>query len=77
MIEGLQIPRTGEGGFRSLFLEPDQRASYEMEELVIAMYQSGCSTRDTSRTISTLIDGKHSATWVSKITDVIEERAKA
>ena len=65
-IEELRVPRTRDGGFRPFFLEPYQRASYELEELVVAMYQGGCSTRDISRIINALIDGRYSATWVSK-----------
>ena len=73
-IGELRVPRTREGGFRPFFLEPYQRASYE---LVVAMYQGGCSTRDISMTIGALIDGRYSATWVSRITDVIQGKAEA
>ncbi|RLC94452.1 MAG: hypothetical protein DRI40_07445 [Chloroflexi bacterium] len=73
-IGELRVPRTREGGFRPFFLEPYQRASYE---LVVAMYQGGCSSRDISRTIGALIDGRYSATWVSRITDVIQDKVEA
>ena len=76
-IGELRVPRTREGGFRPFFLEPYQRASYELDELVVAMYQGGCSTRDISRTIGALINGRYSATWVSRITDVIQGKAEA
>lgn len=76
-IEELRVPRTREGGFRPFFLEPYQRASYELEELVVAMYQGGCSTRDISRTIGALLDGRYSASWVSRVTEVIQEKVEA
>jgi len=34
-------------------------------------------TRDISRTVGALIDGKYSANWVSKITDVVQEKVEA
>ena len=40
------------------------------------MYQQGCSTRDISRSISALIEGKYSANWVSRITSVVQEKGK-
>jgi len=75
-LEGLRIPRTRKGKFRPFFIEPYRRVSYQLEELVIAMYQGGCSTRDISRTIGALLDGRYSASWVSRITDVVQEKDK-
>jgi len=37
----------------------------------------GCSTSDISRTVGALIDGKYSANWVFKITDVVQEKVEA
>jgi len=48
-----------------------------LKELVIAMYQGGCSTRDISRTITALLEEKYSASWVSRITEVVEEKVEA
>ena len=76
-IEDLRIPRTREGGFKPFFVEPYRRVSWQLEELIIAMYQGGCSTRDISRTISALVDGRYNASWVSRITDVIQEKIEA
>lgn len=76
-IEDFRVPRTGEGGFKPFFIKPYRKALYELEELIIAMYQGGCSTRDISRTISSLIGDKYSASWVSKITDVLQEKVEA
>lgn len=73
----LRIPRTREGGFRPFFVEPYKRVGFQLEELVIAMYQGGCSTRDISRTITALLEEKYSASWVSRITEVVEEKVEA
>jgi len=48
-----------------------------LEELVVAMYQGGCSTRDISRTIGAPLDGGYSASWVSRVTEVIQEKVEA
>jgi len=76
-IENLRVPRTRGGGFRPFFIEPYQRVSWQLEELVVAMYQGGCSTRDISRTISALVDGRYSPPWISRVTEVIQEKVEA
>jgi transposase-like protein len=48
-VEDIKIPRTREGGFKPFFIRPYRKASYEIDDLVIAMYQGGCSTRDVTR----------------------------
>jgi len=73
----VRVPRTRGKVFRPFFLEPYKRTLYELEDLVVAMYQGGCSTRDISRTVGALIDGKYSASWVSRITDVVQEKLEA
>jgi transposase-like protein len=50
-IEGLRVPRTMGGGFRPFFLEHSQRTSYELKELVVAMYQGGCKRRLEERVL--------------------------
>jgi len=63
----VRVPRTRDKVFRPFFLEPYKRTSYELEDLVVAMYQGGCFTRDISRTVGALIDGKYSANWISNL----------
>jgi transposase-like protein len=72
----LRVPRTRRGGFRPFFIERYKRTSYELEEIVVAMYAGGCSTRDISNTISNLIEGKYSASWVSRVTDAIKDKVE-
>jgi transposase-like protein len=44
-VEDIKIPRTREGGFKPFFIRPYRKASYEIDDLVIAMYQGGSSIR--------------------------------
>ncbi len=76
-IEDIRIPRTREGGFKPFFIRPWRKVSYDIEDLVIAMYQGGCSTRDVTRTIDMLLEHRYSASWVSRITDVVQEKVEA
>lgn len=76
-IEDIQIPRTREGGFKPFFIRPYRKVSYDIEDLVIAMYQGCCSTRDVSRTMNILLEHCYSASWVSRITDVVQEKVTA
>ncbi len=72
-IKDLSIPRTRKKDFRPFFLEPPRDPLY-LGELVRAMYQGGCSTKDSARTLEALLEGNSSPGWVSRITDVLEEK---
>ena len=70
-IEGVKIPRTRNKRFYPSFLEPYKRTTFELDDIVVSMYQGGCSTRDIVRTLENLLGQKYSPKWVSKITDEI------
>ena len=72
-VKGVKIPRTRNKNFYPSFMEPYKRTSFELEEIVLSMYQGGCSTRDIVRTLNNLLGEKYSPMWVSKITDGILE----
>ncbi len=76
-LDNLRIPRTRRLPFRPFFIKPYRRVCWELEELVIAMYQGGCSTRDISRTIGALLEGKYSPFWVSRISPVVHQKVEA
>ena len=38
-IQDLRFPRTREKAFRPFFITPYKKTSYDLEELVLAMYQ--------------------------------------
>ena len=73
-VEDIRIPRTREGGFKPFFIRPYRKGSYDIEDLVIAMYQGGCSTRDITRTMEILLEHRYSASWVSRMPHVIQEK---
>ena len=73
-IEKLRVPRTRRGGFCPFFIERYSRSGWLLEELVVAMYQGGCSTRDISRTLNILLEGRYTAGWISRVTEIIEEK---
>jgi putative transposase len=75
-VEDIKIPRTREGGFKPFFIRPYRKASCDIEDLVIAMYQGGCSTRDITRTMEILLEHRYSASWVSRMTNVIQEKVE-
>jgi putative transposase len=70
-IEGVKIPRTRKTKFHPSFLEPYKRTTFELDEIVLSMYQGGCSTRDIVRTLENLLGQRYTPNWVSKITDEI------
>jgi transposase-like protein len=75
-VDDIKIPRTKESGFKPFFIRPYYKASYDIEGLVIAMYQGGCSTREVTRTMEILLEHRYSASWVSRMTDVIYEKVE-
>lgn len=62
---------------KPFFIKPYKKVSHELEDLVVAMYQGGCSTRDVSRTISALLNYRYNCSWVSRITDVVQKKIEA
>lgn len=76
-IEDIRVPRTREGGFKPFFIRPWRKVSYDIDDLIIAMYQGGCSTRDVTRTMEMLLEHRYSASWVSRITAVVQEKVEA
>lgn len=75
-IENLKIPRTRYANFYPFFLEPYKRSLFTLDELIIAMYQGGCSQRDISRTLMNLLEEKYSKNYISRIVSVVEEKIK-
>ncbi len=70
-IEGVRIPRTRNKKFYPSFLEPYKRRTFELDEIVLSMYQGGCSTRDIVKTLENLLGQRYSPNWVNRITDEI------
>jgi len=75
-IENLKVPRTRYENFFPFFLEPYKRSLFTLDELIIAMYQGGCSQRDIARTLTYLLEEKYSPSYVSRVVSVVEEKIK-
>ena len=72
-IEDLSVPRVREGSFRPSCLPPYRRRSLDLEEVIIAMYRGGLSTRDISKFLENLYGTRYSPAGISRLTDVLEE----
>jgi len=75
-IEDLSVPRVREGNFRPSCLPP-KRCSLDLEEVIIAMYKGGVSTRDISKFLESLYGTRYSPAGISRLTDVLEEEIEA
>jgi transposase-like protein len=65
--------------FNALYIRPalpESTTSYDIEDLVIARYQGGCFTRGMTRTMEILLEHRYSASWMSRMTDVIYEKVE-
>jgi len=52
-------------------------ASLDLEEVIIAMYRGGLSTRDISKFLESLYGTRSSFAGISRLTDVLEEEIEA
>jgi transposase-like protein len=59
-----------------VYKHTESTTSYDIEDLVIARYQGGCFTRGVIRTMEILLEHRYSASWVSRMTDVIYEKVE-
>ena len=75
-IEDVKVPRTRRGGFYPSFLERYHRKTFELEEIVISMYQGGCSTRDIAKMLNGLLGESYSPWMVSRITNNVIDLLK-
>ena len=76
-IEDLSVPRVREGNFRPSCLPPYRRRSLDLEEVIIAMYRGGLSTRDISKFLENLYGTRYSPAGISRLTDVLEKEIEA
>ena len=66
-IEDLSVPRVREGNFRPSCLPPYRRRSLDLEEVIIAMYRGGLSTRDISKFLENLYGTRYSPAGISRL----------
>jgi|YelNatPaOPRAMG01_1025707.scaffolds.fasta_scaffold97586_3 transposase-like protein len=61
-IEDIKVARTREKNFKSVLFEPYSRTAFMIEDLITAMYQEGCSTRDITRILGRIFEIRYSPT---------------
>ena len=71
-IDDLRVPRDREGNFKTMVFEPYRR-SLDIEDLILALYSNGISTRRISMILDEIFHGRYSKSTISKITDVVKE----
>ncbi len=74
-IEDLNVPRDREGTFRTAVFEPYSR-SIGIDELVIALYSKGISTRNSAEILQTIFQNRYSKSTISAITEATMEEVK-
>jgi transposase-like protein len=75
-IDDLEVPRDREGNFRTIVFELYRR-SLDIEDLILALYSNGISTRRISMILEEIFHGRYSKGTISKITDVVKEEIDA
>jgi len=73
-IKDLKVARTRFNNFKPSLFEPYQKTAFFLDELITAMYSSGCSKRDISRILENLYGIKYSPQALSRITDAVEKK---
>jgi len=71
-IDDLKVPGDREGNFRTMVFEPYRR-SVDIEDMILALYSSGISTRRISLILDEIFHGRYSKSTISKITDIVKE----
>jgi len=68
------VTRTRFYNFKTSLFEPYQKNAFFLDELITAMYASGCSKRDISRILENLYGIKYSPQALSRITNAAEKK---
>jgi len=72
-LENLKVPRVRDSKFQPEILPYRKKVSYELEDVIFAMFSSGSSTRDVARFIENLYGAKYSASAVSRLTNIAQK----
>lgn len=75
-IEDIQIPRDRNGEFEQQLIPPYKRRDSFLEDMIVAMYSRGVSTREIGKLIEKLYGQHYSAQTISNITEVAIEAIK-
>lgn len=77
LLKGLDVPRDRLGEFYPRLLEAMELRSGKMEDLIVALYSKGMSTRDISSVVGIIYGDKISPQTVTNLTQAIEEEREA
>lgn len=77
LLKGLDVPRDRLGEFYPRLLEAMELRSGKMEDLIVALYGKGMSTRDISGVVDVIYGDKISPQTVTNLTQAIEEEREA
>ncbi len=73
-IEGLRVPRTRDGNFRSVLIPYRRRYTADIEEVIRALFIVGVSRRKLAEVLEILYGAKLSASTISRMAEVgVEE----
>ena len=74
-IKDLNVPRDREGSFQTAVFEPYSR-SIGIDELILALYSKGVSTRNSAEIMQTIFQNRYSRSTISAITEATLEEVK-
>ncbi|MCS7240931.1 MAG: transposase [Candidatus Bipolaricaulota bacterium] len=74
-LEDLRVPRVREGDFHPKILPYRRRTSLELSEAILTLYAAGVSTRAISRFLEGIYGAFYSPQSISRLTQVVEEKA--
>ena len=74
-INNLNVPRDREESFQTAAFEPYSR-SIRIDELILALYPKGISTRNSAEIMQTIFQNRYSKSTVSAITEATLEEVK-
>ena len=74
-IKDLNVPRDRDGSFRTAVFEPYSR-SIGIDELILALYSKGISTRNSAEIMQTIFRNRYSKSTISTITEATLEEVR-
>ncbi len=74
-IRDLNVPRDRNGSFQTAVFEPYSR-SIGIDELILALYSKGISTRNSAEIMQTIFQNRYSKSTISTITEATLEEVK-
>ncbi len=77
IIEDLRVPRTRSGEFYPAILPGKRRASVDLGDLVLLMFQCGISTRKIQQVLEGVYGAFYSHASIARLTQVAEEEIEA